>query len=154
MLLREAASDPGEVAIALTALLITSGATIAVPASFKSIIDKAFGKGANADTINSSFRWLLVVVVILGLEPRCGSTSCRGWASASSPISASRCRPTCCACRRASSRRTARRKSPRRMTSDTAIIEQVVGTTCSIALRELDHRRWAGSSILFTLARR
>ena len=151
MLLRECASYPGEVAIALTALLITSGATIAIPASFKSIIDNAFGKGANAETINSSFRWLLVVVVILGL-----GTAVRfyfvSWLG-----------ERVVADIRLKVQRNLLRMPPSffetnspkeissRMTSDTAIIEQVVGTTASIALRN-SITALGGIAYLFTLA--
>lgn len=151
MLLREAASYPGEVAIALTALLITSGATIAVPASFKSIIDKAFGKGANADTINSSFRWLLVVVVILGL-----GTAVRfyfvSWLG-ERVVADIRLKVQANLLRMPPSffETNSPKEISSRMTSDTAIIEQVVGTTCSIALRN-SITALGGLIYLFTLA--
>jgi ATP-binding cassette subfamily B protein len=151
MLLREAASYPGEVSIALIALVITSGATIAIPASFRSIIDKAFGKGANADTINSSFRWLLAVVVILAI-----GTAVRfyfvSWLG-----------ERVVADIRLKVQRNLLRMPPSffetnspkeissRMTSDTAIIEQVVGTTASIALRN-SITALSGLVYLFTLA--
>ncbi len=128
---------PAQIAIAFIALLTTSSATIAIPARFKAIIDKAFGPNADAQTIDDSFRYLLMIVVVLGL-----ATAVRfyfvswlgervvadlrlkvqqnllrlspGFFEANSP-----------------------REISSRMTSDTAIIEQVVGTTVSVALRNL-----------------
>ena len=70
-------------------------------------------------------------------RPRSASISCRGSASAPWPTCASRCRPTCCGWSRAGSRRTGRRKSPSRLTADTAQIEMAVGTTVSVALRNM-----------------
>jgi ATP-binding cassette, subfamily B, bacterial len=151
MLLREGASYPGEVAIALTALLITSGATIAVPASFKSIIDKAFSKGANVETINSSFRWLLLVVVILGL-----GTAVRfyfvSWLG-ERVVADIRLKVQANLLRMPPSffETNSPKEISSRMTSDTAIIEQVVGTTSSIALRN-SITALAGIAYLFTLA--
>ncbi|WP_298172602.1 ABC transporter transmembrane domain-containing protein [Novosphingobium sp.] len=151
MLLREGASYPSELAIALTALLITSGATIAIPASFKSIIDKAFGKGANAETINSSFRWLLVVVVILGL-----GTAVRfyyvSWLG-ERVVADIRLKVQGNLLRMPPSffETNSPKEISSRMTSDTAIIEQVVGTTVSIALRN-SITALGGLAYLFTLA--
>jgi ATP-binding cassette subfamily B protein len=151
MLLREGASYPSELAIALTALLITSGATIAVPASFKSIIDKAFGKGANAETINGSFRWLLVVVVILGL-----GTAVRfyyvSWLG-ERVVADIRLKVQGNLLRMPPSffETNSPKEISSRMTSDTAIIEQVVGTTVSIALRN-SITALGGLAYLFTLA--
>ena len=151
MLLREGASYPGEVAIAITALLITSGATIAIPASFKSIIDKAFGKGADAATINSSFRWLLLVVVILGL-----GTAVRfyfvSWLG-ERVVADIRLKVQGNLLRMPPSffESNSPKEISSRMTSDTAVIEQVVGTTASIALRN-SITALGGIAYLFTLA--
>ncbi len=135
MIYRQGANYPREVAIALTALVITSGATIAIPASLKPIIDNGFGEGANVDTINHLFRWLIVVVVVLGI-----GTAVRfyfvSWIG-----------ERVVADLRLKVQRNLLRMPPSffesnspkeissRMTSDTAIIEQVVGTTASVALR-------------------
>lgn len=151
MLLREAASYPGEVAIALTALVITSGATIAVPASFKSIIDKAFGKGANLATINSSFRWLLLVVLVLGI-----GTAVRfyfvSWIG-ERVVADIRLKVQANLLRMPPSffETNSPKEISSRMTADTAIIEQVVGTTVSIALRN-SITALGGMIYLFTLA--
>jgi ATP-binding cassette subfamily B protein len=151
MLMREGASYPGEVAIALAALLITSGATIAIPASFKSIIDKAFGPGANAETINSAFRWLLLVVLILGI-----GTAVRfyfvSWLG-ERVVADIRLKVQANLLRMPPSffETNSPKEISSRMTSDTAIIEQVVGTTVSIALRN-SLTALGGLAYLFTLA--
>jgi ABC-type multidrug transport system fused ATPase/permease subunit len=135
MLMREGASYPGEVAIALTALLITSGATIAIPASFKSIIDKAFGPGANAETINGAFRWLLLVVLILGI-----GTAVRfyfvSWLG-ERVVADIRLKVQANLLRMPPSffESNSPKEISSRMTSDTTLIEQVAGTTVSVALR-------------------
>ena len=151
MLLREGASYPGEVAIALTALLITSGATIAIPASFRSIIDRAFGHGANADTINGAFRWLLLVVLILGI-----GTAVRfyfvSWLG-ERVVADVRLKVQTNLLRMPPSffESNSPKEISSRMTADTAIIEQVVGTTVSIALRN-SITALGGIAYLFTLA--
>ncbi len=151
MLLREGASYPGEAAIALTALLITSGATIAIPASFKLIIDKAFGPGANPDIIDSAFHWLLLVVLILGL-----GTAVRfyfvSWLG-ERVVADIRLKVQTNLLRMPPSffESNSPKEISSRMTSDTAIIEQVVGTTVSLALRN-SITALGGLIYLFTLA--
>lgn len=135
MLLREGLSYPGQVAIALAALLTTSAATIAVPASFKYIIEKAFGAGANTETINGAFRWLLLVVLILGI-----GTAFRfyfvSWLG-ERVVADIRLKVQANLLRMPPSffEMNSPKEISSRMTSDTAVIEQVVGTTVSYALR-------------------
>jgi ATP-binding cassette subfamily B protein len=128
---------PRQIVIALLALLTTSAATIAIPARFKAIIDEAFGPHAAAATIDNAFRYLLMIVVVLGIatavrfyfvswlgERVVGDLRLRvqdnllrlspGFFETNSP-----------------------KEISSRMTSDTAVIEQVVGTTVSVALRNL-----------------
>ena len=121
--------------MALVALTITASATLAIPSGFRLIIDRGFAAGADPVEIGRWFRYLFLIVVVLALGTACGSTSSRGSASGWSPTSAWRCSATCCASRRDSSRRTAPSEISSRMTADTAQIEQVVGTTISVALR-------------------
>ena len=137
MIWRQALRYPRQLAVALFALLTTSAATLAIPARFKVIIDDAFGPGANLDSIAHSFQYLLMIVVVLG-----AATALRfffvswlgervvadirllvqtnllrmppGFFEENSP-----------------------KEISSRMTADTAIIEQVVGTTVSVALRNL-----------------
>jgi len=151
MLLRQGAAYPGQVAVALAALLTTSAATIAVPASFKSIIDKAFGPGANTATINSAFHWLLLVVLILGI-----GTAFRfyfvSWLG-ERVVADVRLNVQSNLLRMPPSffEMNSPKEISSRMTSDTAIIEQVVGTTVSVALRNAI-TALGGMAYLFTLA--
>ncbi|HKX79173.1 MAG TPA: ABC transporter transmembrane domain-containing protein [Novosphingobium sp.] len=128
---------PRQIGIALLALLTTSSATIAIPARFKAIIDQAFGPNADVATIDHSFRYLLMIVLVLGV-----ATAVRfyfvSWLG-----------ERVVGDLRLQVQRNLLRLSPSffesnspkeissRMTSDTAVIEQVVGTTVSVALRNL-----------------
>lgn len=135
MVFAEAAKYPRQILLALIALLITAGATLAIPWRFKAIVDDAFGGVAGAAQIDSEFQILLLVVAVLGV-----GTALRfyfvSWIG-----------ERVVADIRRKVHRNLMRLSPSfyeenspkeissRMTSDTAIIEQVVGTTVSIALR-------------------
>jgi ATP-binding cassette subfamily B protein len=126
---------PRQIALALVALVITSAATLAIPYRFKVIIDKAFTGGADPAQISHSFQYLLMIVAILGL-----GTAMRfyfvSWLG-ERVVADIRLRV----------QENLLRLSPgfyevnspkeisSRMTSDTAIIENVVGTTVSVALR-------------------
>jgi len=151
MIYRQASAYPREVAIALTALLITSGATIAIPASLKPIIDHGFGAGADPATINQLFRWLVVVVVVLGI-----GTAVRfyfvSWIG-ERVVADLRIKVQHNLLRMPPSffESNSPKEISSRMTSDTAIIEQVVGTTVSVALRNTI-TAVGGISYLFLLA--
>ena len=130
---RRVAHYPRQLAIALAALATTSAATIAIPYGFKRVIDRGFGPGGGS--VASSFHYLLMIVGVLAV-----ATAIRfyfvSWLGE----------------RVVADIRTAiqshlLRLSPRffeenrpseiasRLTSDTALIEGVVGTTVSVALR-------------------
>ncbi len=142
MVYREAAKYPQQVGLALLALLVTAGATLAIPAAMQLIVDRGFGDaGANgvdgAGDIGRWFRYLLVIVFIIGL-----GTAARfyfvSWIG-----------ERVVADIRRKVHRNLMRLSPSfyeenspkeissRMTADTAIIETVVGTTVSVALRNI-----------------
>lgn len=126
---------PREIAFAMLALLITSAATLAIPWRFKVIIDEAFGGTATPDDIGTAFKYLLMIVLILGM-----GTALRfyfvSWLG-----------ERVVADIRLKVQNNLLRLSPgfyeinspkeisSRMTSDTAVIENVVGTTVSVALR-------------------
>jgi len=126
---------PRQIAIALLALLTTSSATIAIPARFKAIIDKAFGPDADIQTIGDSFRYLLMIVVVLGL-----ATAVRfyfvSWLG-ERVVGDLRLKVQENLLRLSPSffEENSPKEISSRMTSDTAIIEQIVGTTVSVALR-------------------
>ncbi len=144
---------PRQVVFALLALLTTSSATIAIPMGFKAIIDRAFGPGAKLDEINRAFELLLLIVLVLGL-----ATAVRfyfvSWLG----------ERVVADLRQAVQRNLLRlppsffdANSPKeissRMTSDTTLIEVVVGTTVSVALRNLI-TGIGGMAYLFYLAPR
>ena len=135
MVFGAAVQYPRQIALALLALVITSAATLAIPWRFKVIIDEAFTGSASTDDIAHAFQYLLMIVVILGI-----GTALRfyfvSWLG-----------ERVVADIRLKVQQNLLRLSPgfyevnspkeisSRMTSDTAIIENVVGTTVSVALR-------------------
>jgi len=135
MVYSEALRYPREIGLAIAALLTTSAATLAIPWRFKVIIDEAFGGSAGPAEIAHAFQYLLMIVVVLGL-----ATGLRfyfvSWLGERVVANI-----------RLKVQRNLLRQSPSffednspkeissRMTSDTAIIETVVGSTVSIALR-------------------
>ena len=137
MVWREAKKYPGTVAMAILALIITAGATLAIPAGFKLVIDRGFAGGGDPADIGRWFRYLLgiVVVLALGTAMRFYYVSMLGERVVAD-------------IRLAVHRNLLRQapafyeeNSPReissRMTSDTAQIELVVGSTVSVALRNI-----------------
>ena len=151
MVLRETVKYPRQIALALFALLITAGATLAIPAGFRLVIDRGFGTGGDTANIARWFRYLLLIVGVLGF-----GTALRfyfvSWLG-----------ERVVADIRLKVQNNLLRMSPAffeanspneissRMTSDTALIEQVVGTTVSMALRNLI-MGIGGVTILFALA--
>ncbi|MEZ5736880.1 MAG: ABC transporter transmembrane domain-containing protein [Novosphingobium sp.] len=135
MIWKAASAYPRQIIIAFLALLTTSSATIAIPARFKVIIDKAFGANADVHTIDASFRYLLMIVIVLGL-----ATAVRfyfvSWLG-ERVVADVRLRVQENLLRLSPSffEENSPKEISSRMTSDTAIIEQVVGTTVSVALR-------------------
>jgi ATP-binding cassette subfamily B protein len=137
MIWRETLQYPRALVFAGLALLTASAATLAIPYRFKAIIDQAFGHGADVSAINHSFQYLMMIVVVLGI------------ASAVRFYFVSWLGERVVADLRLRVQDNLLRLSPgffeenspkeisSRMTSDTAIIEQVVGTTVSVALRNL-----------------
>src|SRR5947209_1340762 len=129
---------PGHIAVAAIALAVAAGATVSIPWGFKFVIDKGFGPGAgSAHAIAPWFERLLGVVAILAV------------ATATRYYLVSWLGERTVADIRLAVHRNLLRLSPAffeenrpaeitsRMTVDTTIIEQVVGTTVSVALRNL-----------------
>jgi ATP-binding cassette subfamily B protein len=135
MIWRECFNYPRQVGVAFAALLVASGAQLAFPIFFKQIIDHAFGAKADFAVIDRWFEYLLGVVVVLGL------------ASATRFYFVSWLGERVVADVRRKVQDNLLRLSPgffeenspkeisSRMTSDTVLIDQVVGTTVSMALR-------------------
>ena len=135
MVYREAMRYPREIALAFAALLITSGATLAIPWRFKVIIDDAFGGTAGRAEIAHAFQYLLMIVVVLGL-----GTALRfyfvSWLG-ERVVANIRLKVQQNLLRQSPSffEENSPKEISSRMTSDTSIIETVVGSTVSIALR-------------------
>lgn len=146
---RYAAHYPGRVAAAALSLLLASGATLAIPSGFKRVIDKGFAAGGG--DITPYFHYLLMIVVVLAL-----ATASRyyfvSWlgervvADIRTAVQANllRLAPAFFEENRPS-------EIASRLTADTSVIEQVVGTTASVALRNIV-TGVGGVAYLFTLA--
>jgi len=135
MIFAAASRYPGKMALALIALVVTAAATLAIPSGFRLIIDRGFAAGADPAEIGRWFRYLFMIVAVLAL-----GTACRfyfvSWLG-----------ERVVADIRLAVQNNLLRLSPgffeenspseiaSRMTADTAQIEQVVGTTISVALR-------------------
>jgi ATP-binding cassette subfamily B protein len=137
MIWQAAAAYPGWVATAAVALFVTASATLAIPSGFRLIIDRGFAQGGDPSDIGRWFQYLLLIIIVLalGTAVRFYSVSWLGERVVAD-------------IRLAVQRNLLRlspgffeQNSPReissRMTSDTALIEQIVGTTVSVALRNL-----------------
>ena len=127
---------PGHIAVAAVALLFAAGATSGVPYAFKLIIDKGFASGASND-LGRWFQYLILLVVVMAI-----ATAVRfyfvSWLGERTVADI-----------RLAVHRNLLRLSPgffeenrpaeitSRITVDTTIIEQVVGTTVSVALRNI-----------------
>ena len=129
---------PGRIAIAAVALLVAAAATSGVPYAFKLIIDKGFAAGAGTDRdIARWFQYLLMLVAVMAI-----ATAVRfyfvSWLGERTVADI-----------RLAVHRNLLRLAPgffeenrpaeitSRITVDTTIIEQVVGTTVSVALRNI-----------------
>ena len=151
MIWRQALNYPRHLAFALLALMTTSAATLAIPARFKVIIDKAFGPGASLVEIGHSFRYLLMIVAVLGI-----ATAMRfffvSWLG-ERVVADIRLMVQTNLLRMPPSffEDNSPREISSRMTADTGLIEQVVGTTVSVALRNLI-TGIGGTIFLFALA--
>ncbi len=135
---RAAGNYPWHIAGALLFLILSSAATLAIPYGFKRIIDRGFGgAGASPEAVGTAFHYLLMVVSVLAL-----ATALRfyfvSWIGE----------------RTVADLRVAVQKNlltlpPRffeenrpseiasRLTADTAILDQVIGSSVSIALRNI-----------------
>jgi ATP-binding cassette subfamily B protein len=126
----------GHVLGALLALIVAAGATLAIPNAFKLIIDRGFG-GASGGEIGRWFQYLLLVVLVMAIATA-GRFYFVSWLGERVVADV-----------RQAVQRNLLRLAPSffeenrpseiasRLTADTTIIEQVVGTTISVALRNV-----------------
>ncbi|MBC7492096.1 MAG: ATP-binding cassette domain-containing protein [Novosphingobium sp.] len=135
MVWREALKYPFQVVAALVALLVTSGATLGIPVGLRRVIDKGFSNGADVHVIAQGFEYMAMLVVVLAI-----GTACRfyyvSWLG-ERVVADLRMRVQANLLRMPPSffETNSPKEISSRMTSDTAVIEQVVGTTVSVALR-------------------
>lgn len=125
---------PRQIIIAGLALITTSAATIAIPWGFKQVIDRGFGSGVN-NSVAGWFHLLLGIVVILAIATaiRFYYVSWLGERVVADIRARLHSHLLTLAPRFFEDNRPSELAS--RMTSDTGLIEQVVGTTVSVALR-------------------
>ncbi|MBL0925553.1 MAG: ATP-binding cassette domain-containing protein, partial [Sphingomonadaceae bacterium] len=151
MVWHHASAYPKQILFALLALTVAALATLAIPAGFRLVIDRGFAAGGNPDDIGRWFEYLLMIVAVMAV-----ATAFRfyfvSWLGERTVADI-----------RLAVNRNLLRQSPAffehnrpaeiasRMTSDTAVIEQVVGTTVSVALRNIV-MGIGGVIYLFTLA--
>ena len=151
MIFRAALAYPGRVATAGAALLVTALATLAIPSGFRLIIDRGFAAGGNPADISRWFEYLLMIVAVLaaGTAVRFYAVSWLG----ERVVADIRLAVQANLLRLAPSffEENSPKEISSRMTADTAIIETVVGTTVSVALRNAI-MAVGGVVYLFTLA--
>ena len=150
MVWRHASRYPRHIVIAALALATTSAATIGIPSGFKRVIDRGFGPGSSG-SVASSFHYLLLIVAVLAV-----ATAVRfyyvSWlgervvADIREEVQANLLRLSP---RFFEENRPAEIAS--RLTSDTTLVEQVVGSSVSILLRNV-FTGLGGLVYLFVLA--
>ncbi|GLV28584.1 ABC transporter ATP-binding protein [Sphingobium sp. TomTYG75] len=134
MLWRFATRYPGRIAAALAALIVSSAATLAIPSGFRLVIDRGFMGGGD---ISRWFQYLALIVLILSLATaaRFYFVSWLGERVVADIRSATQANLLRLEPRFFEENRPSEIAS--RMTADTAIIDQIVGSTVSVALRNL-----------------
>jgi len=148
MLWRFATRYPGRIAAALAALIVSSAATLAIPSGFRLVIDRGFMGGGD---ISRWFQYLLLIVLILAMATaaRFYFVSWLGERVVADIRSATQANLLRLEPRFFEENRPSEIAS--RMTADTAIIDQIVGSTVSVALRNLV-TGFGGLIYLFALA--
>ena len=151
MVWHHASAYPRQISYALIALVVAASATLAIPAGIRMVIDRGFASGGGTDNIAKWFELLLLIAAVLAI-----ATAFRfyfvSWLGERTVADI-----------RVAVNRNLLRQSPAffeenrpaeiasRLTSDTTIIEQVVGTTISVALRNIV-LGIGGTAYLFSLA--
>jgi len=135
MIFHFAAHYPWRIVAAALSLLVAAGATLAIPNGFRLVIDKGFA--ANGGDISRWFQYLMLVVVVLAIATalRFFFVSWLGERVVADVRTAVQSNLLTLSPSYFEENRPAEISS--RLTADTAVIEQVVGTTVSIAMRNL-----------------
>ena len=143
---------PRHIAAALFFLIMSSAATLAIPYGFKQIIDRGFGSGgASPEAVAQAFHFLLIVVVVLAAATalRFYFVSWLGERTVADLRLAVQKNLLTLPPRFFEENRPSEIAS--RLTADTAILEQVVGSSASIALRNIA-TGFGGMIYLFVLS--
>ncbi|WP_136163093.1 ABC transporter transmembrane domain-containing protein [Sphingomonas flavalba] len=135
MIWAHAARYPEHITGAALALLVAAAATLAIPSGFKRIIDNGFV--AHGGNVAPYFHYLLMIVVVLAIATalRFYFVSWLGERVVADIRKAVQTNLLRLAPRYFEENRPSEIAS--RMTADTSVIEQVVGTTISVALRNV-----------------
>ena len=132
-----AARYKGRIALALLFLMLSSAATLAIPYGVKRVIDQGFIAGGGGPAVEAAFRYLLMIVAVLAAATglRFYFVSWIGERTVADLRSAVQRNLLTLPPRFFEENRPSEIAS--RLTADTAILEQIVGSSVSIALRNL-----------------
>jgi ATP-binding cassette subfamily B protein len=149
MIWRFTARYKAQIAGAMLALLVSAGATLAIPNAFRLIIDRGFG--SDGGDIGRWFQYLLLVVIVMALATafRFYFVSWLGERVVADIRTAVQANLLRLAPRFFEENRPSEIAS--RLTADTTVIEGVVGSTISVALRNIV-MGVGGIAYLFALA--
>ncbi|MDQ3479573.1 MAG: ABC transporter transmembrane domain-containing protein [Pseudomonadota bacterium] len=135
---RAAARYPQQITAAFLFLCLSSAATLAIPYGFKRVIDRGFGQaGASEAAVGQAFHYLLMIVIVLAFATalRFYFVSWLGERTVADIRVAVQKNLLTLPPRFFEENRPSEIAS--RLTADTAILEQVIGSSVSIALRNL-----------------
>jgi ATP-binding cassette subfamily B protein len=138
LVFRAASHYPGRIAAALFFLALSSGATLGIPYGFKQVVDRGFGGGAvDGATVSSAFQALLVTVLVLAVASgfRFYFVSWLGERTVADLRRQVQSNLLTLPPRFFEENRPSEISS--RLTADTAILEQVVGSSVSVTLRNM-----------------
>ena len=133
-----ASAYPGRIAAAVAALAVSSSATLGIPYGFKRVIDRGFiAGGGSAASVGHAFQYLLMIVAVLAVATalRFYFVSWLGERVVADLRQRVQANLLTLAPRFFEENRPSEIAS--RLTADTALVEQIVGTTVSVALRNL-----------------
>jgi ATP-binding cassette subfamily B protein len=135
---RAAGKYPTQIAAALLFLVMSSAATLAIPYGFKRVIDQGFGShGGSTHAVSTAFHYLLMIVAVLALATamRFYFVSWIGERTVADLRIAVQKNLLTLPPRFFEENRPSEIAS--RLTADTAILDQVIGSSVSIALRNI-----------------
>ncbi|MFC0205673.1 ABC transporter transmembrane domain-containing protein [Novosphingobium soli] len=135
MVWREMLTYPGRMASAGIALIVTATSTLAIPYGFRQIIDQGFAQGADPHAIRWWFLMLLGVVTVLAVATAIRFYSVSWLGERVVGDIRRRVQGHLLTLAPSFFEENSPKEISSRMTADTAIIEQIVGTTVSVALR-------------------